>query len=375
VVSVLTGDGSAAAIARAHRADLNLVQCHRSINYLAEMMNRAFGTNWLKVNFVGVEATSKSLRDIAEFFGKPGLKDRTERVIEEEIAGIEGEMRELRSRLEGRKAAIFAGGSRSHHYQDLLRDLGVETVLAGYEFAHRDDYEGRQVLGEIKEDADSKNIETLAVEPDRRYRAFLSPERYEELKETIGLERYGGLMRDMGGGAWVVDDLNHYETEEFVKLLRPDVFFSGIKDKFVIQKAGTVSRQLHSYDCSGPYSGFRGAAVFGRDLCMALFAPAWRLVTPPWSGGSAARTGDGGAVPGPAGPGPIGSGQASPAGPEQIAPAPISPAPMAAGSPAASAAGSGQIAPAPISPAPISPSPMAAGSPAAAAAAGEALHA
>jgi nitrogenase molybdenum-iron protein alpha chain len=290
VVSIFTGDGSAADIQKSHRAELNLVQCHRSINYVAEMMLKAFGTNWLKVNFVGIKSTVKSLRDIAEFFGDQGLKARTEEVIAEETELIAPRMEEFRQRLAGRKAAIFTGGSRSHHYQELLADLGVETVLAGYEFAHRDDYEGREVLGDIKEDADSKNIESLVIEPDRRYRAILTPERYEELKKSIALESYSGMIKDMGNGTWVVDDLNHRETEEFVKLLKPDVFFSGIKDKFVIQKAGVVSRQLHSYDYSGPYAGFNGAVIFGRDLVMGLFAPAWKLVTPPWNQGAEAES-------------------------------------------------------------------------------------
>jgi nitrogenase molybdenum-iron protein alpha chain len=191
-------------------------------------------------------------------------------------------MEGYKSALTGKKAALFVGGSRSHHYQDLLSDYGVETVLAGYEFAHRDDYEGREVIPDIKEDADSKNIENLVVEPDRRYRAFLSPQRYQELSATIGLETYAGLIKNMNDGTWVVDDLNHFETEEMIKILKPDLFFSGIKDKYVVQKAGVVCRQLHSYDYSGPYAGFQGAVNFGRDLTMGLYAPAWQLVTPPW---------------------------------------------------------------------------------------------
>ncbi|MDR2444296.1 MAG: nitrogenase component I subunit alpha [Deltaproteobacteria bacterium] len=283
VVCVFTGDSTAKAIEKSHRAHLNLVQCHRSINYVAEMMNKAFGIHWLKVNFVGLKATVKSLKDIAQFFGDSDLIARTDEVIEQELDAIKEEMDLLTERLNGRKAAIFVGGSRSHHYQELLKDLGVETVLAGYEFAHRDDYEGRKVIGEIKEDADSKNIESLIVEPDKRYKAILSEARYQELKETIDLENYQGMIKDMENGAFVVDDLNHYETIEFIRFLKPDVFFSGIKDKFVIQKAGVLSRQLHSYDYSGPYSGFNGAVIFGRDLLMGLKAPAWRMITPPWA--------------------------------------------------------------------------------------------
>jgi nitrogenase molybdenum-iron protein alpha chain len=288
VVSVFTGDGRVEDIARAHTAGLNLVQCHRSINYVAEMMKSAYGLNWLKVNFIGLESLCSSLRNLAAYFDDDGLRTRTEEVIAEEMAAIAEDMAFFRSRLKGRTAALFVGGSRSHHYQDLLRDLGVSTVLAGYEFGHRDDYEGREVLPAIKEDADSKNIEHLEIEPDeKRYRVFLTPERYAELQRTIGLEDYTGMIRDMPDGSYVVDDLNHFETEKFAALIRPDIFFSGIKDKYVLQKSGILSRQLHSYDYSGPYAGFKGAVIFGRDLLMSLCAPAWGMVIPPWrrSGG------------------------------------------------------------------------------------------
>ncbi|MDR1489608.1 MAG: nitrogenase component I subunit alpha [Desulfovibrio sp.] len=283
VVSVFTGDGSVQAISRAHTATLNLVQCHRSINYVAEMMKTAYGTDWLKVNFIGLKSISGSLRNLAQYFGAEELMERTEEVIAGETAAIADDMAFFREKLQGKTAALFVGGSRSHHYQELLSEYGVSTVLAGYEFAHRDDYEGREIIPAIREDADSKNIEQAEIMKDeKRYRVFLSPQRYEELKNTIGLEDYKGMIRDMPDGTYVVDDLNHFETGVFADLLKPDIFFSGIKDKYVLQKGGTLSRQLHSYDYSGPYAGYKGAVVFGRDLVMGLQAPAWGMVSPPW---------------------------------------------------------------------------------------------
>jgi nitrogenase molybdenum-iron protein alpha chain len=282
VVAVMTGDGSVEALKNAHLANLDLVQCHRSINYIAEMMKTRFGINWLKINFVGIEATITSLREIAEFFGDDELKRRTEAVIADELAEIEEQRAYYRSKLSGKTAALYVGGSRAHHYQYLLNDFGIKTVLAGHEFAHRDDYEGRRVIPDIKEDADNKNIESITVEADPdRFGAFLSEGRYRELAGKIQLEDYKGIIPDMSGGV-VVDDLNHFETEMFLETLKPDIFLSGIKDKYVLQKSGVVSRQLHSYDYSGPYAGFRGAIKFAHDIMMGLYAPAWELVTPPW---------------------------------------------------------------------------------------------
>ena len=42
----------------------------------------------------------------------------------------------------------------------------MKIISAGYEFAHRDDYEGRNVIPFLKVDADSRNIEELEVQPD-----------------------------------------------------------------------------------------------------------------------------------------------------------------------------------------------------------------
>ncbi|MGE4548194.1 MAG: nitrogenase component I subunit alpha [Intestinibacillus sp.] len=284
--ATLTGNVSIEELASAHEADLNVVMCHRSINYIAELMQTKYGIDWLKVNFIGIEATKKSLRDIANYFGDQALIDRVEEVIAEEEAALEEQFAYYRRKLTGKTAALYVGGSRSHHYQLLLGDFGVSTVLAGYEFAHRDDYEGRDVIPTIKLDADGKNIESITVEPDaEHFKTFLTEEGVAKLRAEhpeIELNDYRGMMADMNPGAIVDDDLNHYETEEFIKLLKPDVFFTGIKDKYAIQKTGTLCRQLHSYEYSGPYSCFKGAAQFGHDLVMSLYTPARGMAVPPW---------------------------------------------------------------------------------------------
>jgi nitrogenase molybdenum-iron protein alpha chain len=135
------------------------------------------------------------MRDIAQFFGDEELIRRTEEVIADELADVSEDLERYRSLLSGKTAALYAGGSRSHHYQMLLADLGVSTVLAGHEFAHRDDYEGRDVIPFIKEDADNKNIETIHMERDPEfYREFLDESDVERLSGRIALEEYEGLM-------------------------------------------------------------------------------------------------------------------------------------------------------------------------------------
>ncbi|MFA9380535.1 MAG: nitrogenase component 1, partial [Acetanaerobacterium sp.] len=283
VVAVFTGDGSYEKLKNAHTATLNLVQCHRSINYIAEMMKTKYNIDWLKVNFIGVGATIKTLRDMAAYFGDQELIDRTEAVIADELSEIFEDVEYYKGKLKGKTAGIFVGGSRAHHYQNLLADFGVETVIAGYEFAHRDDYEGRDIIPNIKEDADSKNIEQITVASDpEKYHVFLSDEQLDKLRAKLPMEQYAGMIGEMKNGAIVVDDFNHYETEQLLHYLKPDIFFSGIKDRYILQKSGVASRQMHSYDYSGPYAGFRGAVNFAKDVVMSLYAPAWGYVTPPW---------------------------------------------------------------------------------------------
>ena len=284
VIATFTGDGSVDNYRKAHTADLNLVQCHRSINYIAEMMKIQYGTAWMKCDFIGLDNTIETLREMAKFFGDPVLTEQTEKVIATELDNIRDDMNLYKEKLNGKTAALFVGGSRSHHYQLLLKDFGVKTLLAGYEFAHRDDYEGREVIPNIVEDADLKNIEVLNVEKiEDKYKVYRTDEEIEELKKEIEeLEYYRGMEKDMEKGAIVVDDVNRFETEEFIKKLKPDVSFSGIKDQFVIQDQGRLARQLHSYDDSGPYAGFKGAVNFGRDVTMGLYTPVWRYTIAPW---------------------------------------------------------------------------------------------
>jgi nitrogenase molybdenum-iron protein alpha chain len=283
VVSVMTGDGAFEEMKNAHKADLNLVQCHRSINYIADMIETKYGAPWLKVNFIGVEGTIKSLRDMAKFFGNDEISEKTELVIREELREIKPELEKYKAQCEGKTAFLYVGGSRAHHYQNLLAEIGIETVAAGYVFGHRDVYVGSEVIPTIKTNADNKNIEDITVEKDEvNYKLYLSEEKLEELKKEIPISEYKGMIHDMKDGTLVIDDLNHYETEEIIKKLKPDLFGSGIKDKYIAHKLGVFCKQLHSYDYSGPYAGFKGAVIFARDVAAGLTTPAWSYITPPW---------------------------------------------------------------------------------------------
>ncbi len=286
LVSSFSGNSTIPGFERAHKADLNMVMCHRSINYIADMMETKYGIPWIKVNFIGAEATAKSLRKIAEYFDDKELTEKTENVIQREMEKVKVVAEQVKSSTNGKLAMIFVGGSRAHHYQELFREIGMGTIAAGYEFAHRDDYEGRKVLPSIKVDADSRNIEEIEVHPDPEH--FIqrkSPEELKALEEKgFTFKDYEGMIPEMEKNTMIIDDISHWESEKLIEYYKPAVFCAGIKEKYAIQKMGIPMKQLHSYDYGGPYASFDGAINFYKEIERMVGTKIWSMVKAPWEG-------------------------------------------------------------------------------------------
>jgi len=284
LVASFSGNSTYDQFARAHTADLCTVMCHRSINYVADMLEQKYGIPWIKVNFIGAKATAKSLRRIAQYFGDKALIEKVEAVIAEELPAVEAVAAEVAPRTTGKTAMLFVGGSRAHHYQDLFSEMGMKTLSAGYEFAHRDDYEGRSVIPTIKVDADSRNIEELEVVPDeKRFKPRKSEAELKALQEQgFPYKDYEGMMAQMEKSSLVIDDLNQYEAEKLIEIYKPDVFCAGIKEKFSVQKLGIPMKQLHSYDSGGPYAGFKGAINFYHEIDRLVNSKVWGYMKAPW---------------------------------------------------------------------------------------------
>ena len=282
--ATFSGNSTMQKFENSQQADLNCVMCHRSINYVADMLETKYGIPWIKVNFIGAEASAKSLRKIAEYFEDDTLTARVEEVIAEALLEIEPIRQAVEAKTKGKTAMLFVGGSRAHHYQELFAEIGMRTVAAGYEFAHRDDYEGRKVLPDIKIDADSRNIEELTVEADPE---FYAPRKSDEAlanlsKQGLEFKGYEGMMPTMPDETLILDDISHYESERLIDIYKPDIFCAGIKEKYAIQKKGTPCLQLHSYDYAGPFAGFKGAIIFYKTINRMVNARIWDFVEAPW---------------------------------------------------------------------------------------------
>jgi len=283
IVATMSGNSTLEQFETAHTADFSLVMCHRSINYVAEMLETSFGIPWAKANFIGAEATAKTLRKVGQYFGDQELMDRIEVVIADEMIAVTAAAEKAKLKTTGKTVMMFVGGSRAHHYQDLFGELGIRTVSAGYEFAHRDDYEGRKVMPTIKIDADSRNIEELTITKDEKlFRDDLVEKKAELQSKGYEFKDYNGMMPEMAKNSLVIDDINHWETEKLIEFYKPDVFCAGIKEKYVVQKAGVPLKQLHSYDYGGPYAGFGGAINFFIEMERMLGTNIWKMIDAPW---------------------------------------------------------------------------------------------
>jgi nitrogenase molybdenum-iron protein alpha chain len=231
VKSVWTGDGEVEKIAATHTVKLNLIHCYRSMNYMCKVMEEKWGIPWLEYNFFGPTKIEASLHAIGEQFDDK-IRKNVEKVIKKYKPIMQEVIDEYKPRLEGKTAMLFVGGLRPRHTVGAYEDLGIQVTGAGYEFAHQDDY-------------------------DRT-----SPE--------------------MAKGTLIYDDVSEFELEKFVEEFKPDLIGSGIKEKYVFQKAGIPFRQMHSWDYSGPYHGYEGFKVFARDIDMAINSPTWGLVKSPF---------------------------------------------------------------------------------------------
>jgi nitrogenase molybdenum-iron protein alpha chain len=231
VIAQWTGDTSLAELERAPKAKLNLIHCYRSMNYISRHMEEKYGTPWMEFNFFGPSKIETSLRAIAENFDDT-IKENAEKLIAKYRPLADAVIAKYRPRLEGKKVMLYVGGLRPRHMISAYEDLGMEVVGAGYEFAHKDDYQ--RTMSHVKD------------------------------------------------GTLIFDDVTAYEMEKFIERIRPDLVGSGIKEKYPIQKMGVPFRQVHSWDYSGPYHAYDGFAIFAKDMDLAINNPVWGKFKAPW---------------------------------------------------------------------------------------------
>ena len=225
---VFTGDSRYEEIRRAAQADLNIIQCAGSMHYLAGKLEEAYGTPCLSVSFLGVEDTAESLRAITGHFRQPELLARAEELIAAESERIMPKILQYRSRLAGKKAAVYVGGGfKAISLIKQFREIGVEVVMIGTQTGRKEEY---------------AKIDTLVQE-----------------------------------GAVILDDANPAELERFMLEQGADLLVGGVKERPLAYKLG-VAFVDHNHDRKHPLSGFDGAVQFAAEVFSTVGSPVWKAV-------------------------------------------------------------------------------------------------
>jgi len=227
VVSCMTGDGRVAEIGRSHRAALNVVQCSGSMTYLAKMMQDTYRIPFKRVSYFGIEDTAEALYTVARHFHDLDVLRRTEELVRSEVMRIYPEVERYRRDLQGRRAAIYVGGSfKAFSLVKALRHLGIRTVVVGSQTG--------------------------------------SPEDYDYLKEISD------------EGTIIVDDTNPLELSKFMEEKQADLLIGGVKERPIAYKMG-VAFCDHNHERKIALAGFEGMLNFCREVHASIMSPVWNF--------------------------------------------------------------------------------------------------
>jgi nitrogenase molybdenum-cofactor synthesis protein NifE len=226
IATCFTGDARIEDVARAHRAKLNVVQCSGSMTYLAQLMKEQYSIPFIRVSYFGIEDMSKALYDVAEFFRSDEIVKQTQELVHTEVSNLLPQLAVYRRDLEGRKAAIYVGGSfKAFSLVKALRHLGMETVVVGSQTG--------------------------------------SPEDYDYLKEITN------------EGTIICDDSNPLELSRFVIDKGADLLIGGVKERPIAYKMG-IGFCDHNHERKIALAGFDGMLNFAKEVHATVLSPVWK---------------------------------------------------------------------------------------------------
>ena len=230
---VFTGDATYADLKRAPEAELNIIQCAGSMQYLAGNMQDVYGIPSLQVSFLGMDDTASSLRAIAQELEDAQIAANAEAVIAVEAAAYAPQVEAYRQHLEGKKAAVYVGGGfKAVSLIRQFREVGMEVVMVGSQTGRKEEY---------------------------------------------------ALMNDLvQEGAVILDDANPAELERFLLEQGADLLVGGVKERPLAYKLGRAFLD-HNHDRKHPLSGYVGALNFAKEVYSSICSPVWRhLGEAPW---------------------------------------------------------------------------------------------
>ena len=227
VVACMTGDGRVGEIRRSHRAKMNVVQCSGSMTHLAQMMRKQYRIPFERVSYFGIEDTADALYRVARHFDSPEILQRTEELVRSEVEAIYPEVERYRADLEGKKAAIYVGGSfKAFSLVKALRHIGIQTAIVGSQTGNREDYD---YLEEICDE-----------------------------------------------GTIIVDDTNPLELSRFMMDKNVDLLIGGVKERPIAYKMG-VAFCDHNHERKEALAGFHGMINFCKEVHGSIMSPVWNF--------------------------------------------------------------------------------------------------
>lgn len=228
VASVITGDGRVNDIAKSHGASLNVVQCSGSLTYLAQMMEKKYGTPFIRVSYFGIEDMSKALYDVADFFrDRASILEKTKEIVKSEINNIYPQLSFYKEKLIGKKSAIYVGGGfKAFSLIKALKHLGMKVLMVGSQTGNKEDYR------QLKEISDPDTV--------------------------------------------IIDDANPVELSKFVIEKDIDLFIGGVKERPLAYKLG-VGFCDHNHERKIALAGFIGMVNFAKEVYSSVASPVWKF--------------------------------------------------------------------------------------------------
>ena len=224
VLSVFTGNGKYDDLRAMHKAQLNVLECARSAEYICNELRVRYGTPRLDIDGFGHEMVSESLLKIGLFFG---LEKEAQAIIDEETARWRPELDWYAKRLKGVKVCLWPGGSKLWHWAHIIeKEMGLDVVSIYSKFGHQGDFE--------------KGIARAKV------------------------------------GTLAIDDPNELEGLEAMDDWKADIIFTGKRPGEVAKKVLVPYLNAHAYH-NGPWKGFEGWVRFARDIYNAVYSPIHQL--------------------------------------------------------------------------------------------------
>ena len=227
VNATITGDGRVEAISNAHKSALNVVQCSGSMMHLAKIMKEKYGVPHMKVSYFGIEDMSDALYEVAKFFKDDEMLRKAKELVREEFTRLMPLLKEYKEKLQGKKAAIYVGGSfKAISLIKALRLIGVQTVVVGSQTGTADEYE---IIRELCDE-----------------------------------------------GTIIVDDSNPIELSNFVKETKADIFIGGVKERPIAYKLG-LGFCDHNHERKEALAGYEGMLNFAKEIYATAMSPVWQF--------------------------------------------------------------------------------------------------